>query len=106
VVRTVAVLSIDETIGENATVLAAKRQRLVPVVDEEQRLVGIATQSVIRRSLEAIQAGVGAIAVRDVIQSDPIVAYDDEPLRMVVDRMAETGLTRLPVVRRDGGSSA
>jgi chloride channel protein, CIC family len=32
----------------------------------------------------------------------PIVAYDDEPLRMVVYRMAETGFTRLPVVRRDG----
>ena len=30
----------------------------------------------------------------------PIVAYPDEPLRVVVYRMAETGLTRLPVVER------
>jgi CBS domain-containing protein len=31
-----------------------------------------------------------------------VVAYDDEPLRMVVFRMAETGLTELPVVARSG----
>jgi len=30
-----------------------------------------------------------------------IVAYPDEPLRAVVYRMAETGFTRFPVVRRD-----
>ena len=28
----------------------------------------------------------------------PVVAGPDEPLRVVVSRMAETGLTRLPVV--------
>ena len=33
----------------------------------------------------------------------PVVAYGDEPLRVLVFRMAETGVTRLPVVtRRDG----
>ena len=31
----------------------------------------------------------------------PAVAYPDEPLRVVVQRMAETGLTRFPVVDRD-----
>ena len=29
---------------------------------------------------------------------EPVVAGPDEPLRVVVSRMAETGLTRLPVV--------
>jgi CBS domain-containing protein len=32
---------------------------------------------------------------------DPIVAYADEPLRVIVYRMAETGLTRFPVVARE-----
>jgi H+/Cl- antiporter ClcA len=33
----------------------------------------------------------------------PVVAYPDEPLRMLVFRMAETGVTELPVIgRRDG----
>jgi CBS domain-containing protein len=37
--------------------------------------------------------------LRDVSKG-PIVAYPDEPLRVVVYRMAETGLTRFPVVER------
>jgi CBS domain containing-hemolysin-like protein len=31
------------------------------------------------------------------------VAYPDEPLRIVVNRMAATGLTRFPVVQRGEG---
>ena len=38
----------------------------------------------------------------ELIRRDPKVAYPDEPLRVVVYRMAETGLTRFPVVERDG----
>ena len=34
------------------------------------------------------------------VANDPVVAYPDEPLRVVVYRMAETGLTRFPVVDR------
>jgi CBS-domain-containing membrane protein len=36
----------------------------------------------------------------DVLR-EPVVAYPDEPLRVVVSRMAETGFTRLPVVDGD-----
>ena len=31
---------------------------------------------------------------------DPVEAYPDEPLRVVVYRMAEKGFTRMPVVER------
>lgn len=36
----------------------------------------------------------------ELIRKDVRVAYPDEPLRVVVYRMAETGLTRLPVIQR------
>jgi len=35
-----------------------------------------------------------------------VVAHADEPLRAVVVRMAETGLTRMPVVDRESGELA
>jgi CBS domain-containing protein len=38
----------------------------------------------------------------DLVNPSPVVAYPDEPLRLVVYRMAETGLTRFPVVERGG----
>ena len=34
--------------------------------------------------------------------SEATVAHPDEPLRVIVNRMAETGLTRFPVVDRGG----
>jgi CBS-domain-containing membrane protein len=36
----------------------------------------------------------------DAFHENHVVAYDDEPLRVLVFRMAETGVTRVPVVRR------
>ncbi len=35
-----------------------------------------------------------------VTHTAPALAYPDEPLRVIVQRMAESGLTRFPVVER------
>jgi CBS domain-containing protein len=42
-----------------------------------------------------------AAPLATILKTRPIVAYPDESLRMIVDRMAETGLTRFPVVDRE-----
>jgi CBS domain-containing protein len=42
--------------------------------------------------------------MEETVRRNPVVAYPDEPLRVVVYRMAETGLTRFPVIDRDGGA--
>jgi CBS domain-containing protein len=38
--------------------------------------------------------------LRSIVRDRPTVAYPDEPLRVIVHRMAETGITRFPVVER------
>ena len=77
------------------------RQRLYPVVDEQRKLVGVVTRNDLQRSIET--AGPSASApLALVLRASPIVAHPDENLRVVVYRMAETGLTRFPVVERDG----
>src|SRR5262249_35698554 len=38
-----------------------------------------------------------------MVKTDPVVAYADEPLRVIVHRMADSGLTRFPVVERGPG---
>ncbi|MGH2458331.1 MAG: CBS domain-containing protein [Chloroflexota bacterium] len=43
----------------------------------------------------------GAQRLADVVSRNPVVAYPDQLLRAVMDRMAETGLTRFPVVDRE-----
>ncbi len=75
-------------------------QRLYPVVDQERRVIGVVT----RHDLERLAAGWGVAEVgprlSDLVKRDPVVAYPDEPLRAIAYRMAETGLTRFPVVER------
>ena len=41
--------------------------------------------------------------IGEVVRRESVETYPDEPLRVVVYRMAEKGLTRMPVVERDMG---
>ena len=75
-----------------------RRQTLYPVVDEARRLVGVITRKTLRHLL---QNGSGSDRpLGELAQHTPVVAHADEPLRVVVNRMAETGLTRFPVIEQ------
>ncbi|MEO8128401.1 MAG: chloride channel protein, partial [Bryobacteraceae bacterium] len=78
-------------------------QHLYPVVDSERRVKGVVTRKQLRELTESQEAG--ASSLNDVLR-EPVVAYPDEPLRVVVFRMAEAGFTRLPVVKSDSGQLA
>jgi len=73
-------------------------QLLYPVVDREKRLCGVITRS---RLQEILQSGGSPRTLQELAIDDPMVAYADEPLRLVVHRMADGGRTRFPVVERD-----
>ena len=72
-------------------------QHLYPVVDEHGRLSGVITRNDLRKWLDEPHP---ANETLGEVVKEPVVAYPDEPLRVVVYRMAETGLTRFPVVDR------
>ncbi len=90
----------------NVTVDTPKRgQHLIPVLDQDDLMVGVVTRRDLQRLLQEAQAvppdGYEKDRkLADLVKSNPHIAYDDEPLRAVVYRMAETGLTRFPVVER------
>jgi len=90
---------VGRTVSTRSPIDFARGQRLFPVVDESRRLTGVITRAALRQWLEGAHDG---HVLGDVMKRHAVVAYDDEPLRVVVFRMAETGLTRLPVVTRDG----
>ena len=71
---------------------ARQGQHLYPVVDDERRLVGVVTRGDLERF---------AKDGTEPAHRDPVVAYPDEPLRVVAHRMSDTGLTRFPVVNND-----
>ena len=74
------------------------RQRLYPVVGHDDTLVGVVTRGDLQAVADAPDAGAKPLAA--ILKTQPVVAYPDESLRMIVYRMAETGLTRFPVVHR------
>ena len=77
-------------------------QRLYPVIGSEQRLAGVVTRADLQ-ALVAVSPGAAAAQIAAILKTRPTLAYPDESLRMIVHRMAETGLTRFPVVTREHG---
>jgi chloride channel protein, CIC family len=104
VMRTkITVLPAASTLGEVWESLRAdhrQEQRLLPVVNAQGRLVGVLTRGDIRQPME--QNGDEALGwlLGDLARPNAVEAYPDEPLRVVVYRMAEKGFTRMPVVER------
>jgi H+/Cl- antiporter ClcA len=72
-------------------------QHLFPVVGAERVLMGVITRHDLQRTAHA---GLARDALDERVRREPVVAYPDEPLRAVEQRMAATGFTRLPVVER------
>jgi chloride channel protein, CIC family len=71
-------------------------QYLYPVVDESRELRGVIT----RDGLHKWMSQPSATTLAELVTGPVVVAHPDEPLRVVVYRMAETGLTHFPVVER------
>jgi CBS domain-containing protein len=104
VMRTnLVVLPAGATVNELRDTLirepAQRGQHLYPVVDNERRIKGVITRKQLRELTGSVVSGV---SLGDALV-EPVVAHPDEPLRVVVFRMAETGFTRLPVVDSDTG---
>ncbi|HMC32027.1 MAG TPA: chloride channel protein [Candidatus Angelobacter sp.] len=79
-------------------------QRVYPVIDANQRLLGIVTRHDLLNALQGLRRGDARNApLADMLSGPAMVTYPEEPLRIVVNRMAATGLTRFPVVKADGG---
>jgi CBS domain-containing protein len=107
VMRTaIAVLPAASTIAQIQASLNSdhrQKQRLLPVVNADGTLAGVLTRKDIRDRIN--QEGHAALrrALREVARTNASHVYSDEPLRVVVYRMAETGFTRMPVVDRPTG---
>jgi len=105
VMRTkIAALSGKSTLREVQHSLRSdhrQKQRLLPVVDREGRLTGVVTRGDIREQIELGGEAELEKRLSELAHSSVVAAYPDEPLRIVVHRMAEKGITRLPVIERD-----
>ena len=87
----------DMTVGEFVDRLGKDiplHQRLYPIVGDNNILLGIVTQSLIKGVPPSTK-------IIHVAEKHPIVAYPYETMRSIAYRMAEHGITRMPVVEPD-----
>ena len=77
-------------------------QRLYPVVDAKGLLLGVVTRHDLTCLVDESSSNGTSRQLADLVMANPAVAGPAESLRAVVYRMAETGLTRFPVVERGG----
>ncbi|HVA91241.1 MAG TPA: chloride channel protein [Chloroflexota bacterium] len=76
-------------------------QHLYPVVNARKTVTGVVTRHDLQKiAREHTQPGPQP-RLDQVVHVNPIVAYPDEPLRVVAYRMATSGRTRFPVISRE-----
>ena len=101
-VKTVETLPQEKTLAETAKLFedANTRHPSFPVVDAERRVVGVVDPPTVqrwRRNGRAAEATLGEL----LVNQQKIVAYPDEFLEAVADRMMEGNVAHLPILSRD-----
>ncbi len=98
----------ETTIAELQSVVErddnSRGQRAYPVIDANRQLLGIMTRHDLVKIIGELRKGeVLNVRLSDMIAQPPVVAYPNEPLRLVVNRMAASGVTLLPVIKQNDG---
>lgn len=118
--RQVTAVGPDTSARQIAELLLGKMFKAVPVVDENQKVIGIVTSSDLLRHagmparlavgerLEAqdLQAFLDGIrrekTAVDIMTAPAVIVRDDEALGHIVQKLLQHGLKRLPVVNHEG----
>jgi CIC family chloride channel protein len=98
--RSMDVVSCDLPLDDLAREFERSHHHGFPVVDEEERLIGVVTLQDLDRALES---GIGDSAVvRDIATCENLVtASEEEPMWSALRKLGVRDIGRLPVVRTD-----
>jgi chloride channel protein, CIC family len=99
------VVTVPDTLTLRALIEHFRRHRFAsfPVIDSQNRLVGILGYEELREALGAERPD-DALTARDLMRTPPPVAFPDDTLTEVADKFRAAGAGRLPVVSRDNPS--
>jgi CIC family chloride channel protein len=82
-----------------------KGQHLFPVLGPDGDLTGVVTRNQLLQLHQQAALESQSVRLEEIATKNPRVAYSDEPLRRVVERMADSGFTRLPVLDPAGNGN-
>jgi CBS domain-containing protein len=97
----IVVLPANATLEETRKLINPREtpnaQHLFPVIENGKDMIGVVTRGQMLRLYEQEQPGAFS-QLGEIANKSPLVAFADEPLRVVIQRMAESDLTRFPVL--------
>jgi CBS domain-containing protein len=79
-----------------------KGQHLFPVLGPSNEFIGVVTRNQLTQLHQRMSPASNQVLLSEIATRNPQVAFADEPLRTVANRMAESGFTRFPVFDPDG----
>jgi chloride channel protein, CIC family len=94
--------TLEEAYGLIHSTTSPKGQHLFPVLDVNNELTGVVTRNQLVQLYQRTPAQAATIRLCEIATRNPQVAFADEPLRTVVNRMADSGFTRFPVLDPQG----
>lgn len=96
--REVQTISVNKKVEALIALMQSSRHAGFPVMDQEGRLWGIVTLKDIR---DKVKQGELDKTISEIATSNLIIAYPDESLNTVLQRLATKDIGRLPVVSRE-----
>jgi chloride channel protein, CIC family len=78
-------------------------QQLLPIVGKGDRLEGVLTVADVQILMAHEESPAASNTLGELMQTNVLKVYPDETLRLLVYQMAESGITRMPVVERGTG---
>ncbi len=100
--RTPASCSADTNLGAAIEILWNRNCGMLPVVDANQKVVGVVTDRDLCVALGTRNRRAGEIAVGEVVSRKLYSCHPEDDIRVALDTMANRRVRRLPVVNREG----
>jgi len=94
--REITTVPADMPVNDLVDLLLETGHHGLPVVDGDERLVGIVTLSDIQRSADVSDAGLAA----DIATPSPVTCFPDQTVREALQQLGGRGVGRVPVVDR------
>ena len=100
--RTPATCTSETNLGSAVEIMWSRNCGILPVIDGEQKVVGVVTDRDICIALGTRNRLPGEIAVREVASDKPFTCNPDEDIRTALTTMTHAKVRRLPVVNPEG----
>ena len=94
-------IDCEATVGEAVARLVQNNIGSLPVVDGDNRLVGIFSERDVLRVIHNRGEGFGRLPIREVMTRDPVTCGLDEDVEDIMGLMSDRRIAKVPVTRDD-----